>query len=72
MGEVGEEGVAEGIVAEVLDGGAAVSVGVSLVELGVGEVGEAFEEDGANGVLPGDVDDLFVGLDRVGVCLEGD
>ena len=35
VGEIGEESVAEGIVAEVLDGAAAVGIGVGLVEAGL-------------------------------------
>ena len=66
VGEVGEEGVAEGVVAEVLNGAAAVGVGVGLLELGFGEGGVVFEEDGADGLLPGEVDQLLVGLDGVG------
>ena len=66
MGEVGEEAVAEWVVAEVLDGTAAVGVGVSFPELGLGECGVPFEENGLDGLLPGDVDQLLVSLDRVG------
>ena len=65
VGEIGEESVREGIVAEVLDGAAAVGIGSGLLELGLGEVREAFEQDRADGVLPREVDDGFVGLDRV-------
>jgi hypothetical protein len=66
VGEVGEEGVAEGVVAEVLDGAAAVGVGVGLLELGFGELGVMLEENGPDGLLPGEVDQLLVALDRVG------
>jgi hypothetical protein len=66
VGEIGEEAVAEGVVAEVLDGAAAVGVTVRLLDLGVGEGGVLLEEDGADGLLPGEVDELFVGLDGVG------
>jgi hypothetical protein len=66
VGEVGEEGVAEGVVAEVLNGAAAVGVGVGFLELGFGEGGIFLEEDGADGLLPGEVDQLLMGLDRVG------
>jgi hypothetical protein len=66
VGEVGEEGVAEGIVAEVLDGAAAVGVGVGLLKLGFGEGGVLLEEDGTDGMFPGEVDELFVGLYGVG------
>jgi hypothetical protein len=65
VGELGEEGVAEGVVAEVLYGAAAVGVGVSFEELSFGEGGVVLEEDGADGRLPGDVDELLVGLDGV-------
>ena len=64
MGEVGEEGVAEGVVAQVLDGTAAISIGVCLLKLGFGKVGKAIEEYGTDGVLPGQIDNHFVGLDR--------
>ncbi len=66
VGEFGEEGVAEGVVAEVLDGAAAVGVGVGLLELGFGEGGVLLEEDGADGLLPGEINQLFMGLDGVG------
>ena len=42
VGEVGEEAIGEGIVAEVLDGAPSVGVGVSLLELGFGESGVMF------------------------------
>ena len=66
VGEVGEEGVAEGIVAEVLNGAAAVGVGVSFQELRVSERRIVLEENRANGRFPGDVDELLMGLDGVG------
>jgi hypothetical protein len=66
VGEVGEEGVAEGIVAEVLNGAATVGVGVGFLKLGFGEGGVVLEEDGADGLLPGEVDELLMGLDGVG------
>ncbi len=66
VGEVGEEDVAEGVVAEVLDGTAAVGVGVGLLKLGFGEGGVVLEENGADGLLPGEIDELFVGLDGIG------
>jgi hypothetical protein len=66
VGEVGEEGVAEGVVAEVLDGAASVGVGVSFLELGFGEGGIVLEEYGPDGLLPGEVDQLLMALDGVG------
>ncbi len=65
VSEVGEEGVAEGVVAEVLNGGAAVGEGVCLLELGFGEGGVLFEENGPDGLLPGEIDQLLMGLDGV-------
>ncbi len=64
VGEVGEEFVAEGVVAEVLDGAAAVRVGVSLLELGFGEGGVLLEKNGPDGLLPGQVDQLLMGFGR--------
>jgi len=71
VGEVGEEPVAEGIVAEVLNGAATVGVGVGFLKLRFCEGGEFFEEEWANGLLPGEVDEGLVGLDRVGDCGDG-
>jgi hypothetical protein len=65
VGEVGEELVAEGVVAEVLDGAAAVGVGVGFLKLGLGESREAMEQERADGLLPGEVDEFLVRLDRV-------
>ena len=65
VGEVGEEDVAEGVIAEVLDSTASVSVGVGLLELRFGEGGVVLEENGADGLLPGEVDELFVGLNGI-------
>jgi hypothetical protein len=66
VGKVGEEAVGEGVIAEVLDGAAAVGVGVSFLELGLGEIGIVLEKNGLDGLLPGKVDQLLVGLDGVG------
>jgi hypothetical protein len=66
VSEVGEEGVAEGVVAEVLNGAATVGVGVSFLELGFGEGGVVLEEKRTYGLLPGEVDELLMGLDGVG------
>ena len=68
VGEIGEEGVAEGVITEVLNGAAAVGVGVGFLELGFGESGIFLEQEGADGLLPGEVDQLLVALDRVGDC----
>jgi hypothetical protein len=66
VGEVGEEGVAEGVIAEVLYGAAAVGVGVGFLELGFGESGIFLEQEGADGLFPREVDQLLVALDGVG------
>ena len=63
VGKVGEELVAEGVVAEVLNGAAAVGVGVCFLELGFSKCWEVLEKDGTDGLLPGEVDELLVGLD---------
>jgi hypothetical protein len=65
VGKVGEELIAEGVVAEVLDGAAAVGVGVCFLKLGLGEGREATEQKRADGLLPGKVDEFLVRLDRV-------
>jgi len=67
VGELGEERVAEGVVADVLDDGAAVGVGVSFAELGGGDVGKAGLEEGDDVRFPGEVDELLVGFHGVGV-----
>jgi hypothetical protein len=66
VGEVGEKFIAEGVVAEILDGASAVGVSVGLLELGFGEGGKVLEEDGPNRLLPGKVDEFLVRLDGVG------
>ena len=66
VGEFGEEGVAEGVVAEVLNGAATVGVGVGFLELGFSEGGVLLEEEGADGLFPGEVDELLMSLNGVG------
>jgi hypothetical protein len=39
---------------------------VSLLELGFGKRGVVFEKNGPDGLLPSEVDQLLVALDRVG------
>ena len=65
VGEIGEEFVAEGVVAEVLNGAAAVGVGVSLLELSFGEGGVLLEKNRPDGLLPGEIDQFLVALDGV-------
>lgn len=71
VSKIGKERVAEGVVAEVLDGAAAIGVGMGLFELGLGKGGEALEQERTDGLLPGKVDELLVGLDRVGAAGRG-
>jgi hypothetical protein len=66
VGEVGEEAVGEWVITEVLDSAAAVGVGVGFLELGFSEGGIFLEQEGADGLFPGEVDQLLVGLDGVG------
>jgi hypothetical protein len=66
VGEVGEECVAEGVVAEVLDGAAAVGVGMGFLQLSFGEARVVLEENRPDGLLPREVDQFLMALDRVG------
>jgi len=66
VGEIGEEFVAEGVIAEVLDCAAAVGVGVCLLELDFCECGVVLEKYGPDGLLPCQVDQFLVTLDGVG------
>lgn len=70
--EIREETAAEGIVTEVLNDGSAVGERVRFPQLLGGRVREAVENGGAQGVLPGCVDDGFVAEDGVagGGCRE--
>jgi hypothetical protein len=67
VGEVRVEDVAKGVVADVLDDAAAVGVGAGVFDLGGGEVGVAALEERDDGGVPGEVDELLVGEERVGV-----
>ena len=66
MGEVGEEGVAEGVVTDVLDDAAAVGVSTGVLDFSGRESGVAAEEQRDDGGLPGEVDELLVGKQGVG------
>ena len=61
VGEVGEAGVAEGVVADVLNDAAAVGVGAGVLKLRGSEGGVTAEEQRDDGVFPGEVDELLVG-----------
>jgi len=65
VGEVAEEFVAERVVAEILDEAAAVGVGVGFDEFVRSGVGIALKEKRFYFVLPQDVNDLFMGEERV-------
>ena len=67
VGEVGKELVAEGVVADVLDDAAAVGVGTGVLDLLGREVRVAALEKGNDGAIPGEIDELLVGEERVGV-----
>src|SRR6266576_2415326 len=60
MEQVSEFVVAKRVIANVLNDAAAVSVGMSFLDLLLSSRWEALEERGANGGVPGDVDEFFV------------
>lgn len=64
--QVAVEGFTERVVADILYGAAAVGVGVGFTKLRGGEIGKAGKQQRTDGGLPGEVDELFVGLKRVG------
>jgi hypothetical protein len=66
VGEVGEELVAERVVADVLNDAATIGVGAGMLDLSGGEIRVAAEEQRDDGGLPGEVDELFVGEEGVG------
>ena len=65
MHQIAELRAAEGIVAEVLDDGAAIGVGMRLGELFLRESGIALQQEGAESVGPEQVNDLFVGQNGI-------
>jgi len=66
MGKVGEGGVTERIIANVLNDAAAISIGASFIELLRREAGIAAEEQRNDGIFPGEIDELLMGKERVG------
>lgn len=68
VGEIAEESIAEGIIAQVLNGTAAVGVRVGFVNLRFGEGWVTFEKERTNRLFPGKIDELLVSLDRIGVA----
>jgi hypothetical protein len=69
VSEVGEELVAEGVIADVLDNAAAVGISARVLDLGGGEVRIAALEERDDGAVPGEIDELLVGEQRV--CVSG-
>ena len=67
--EVAEEGLAEGIVAHVLDDASAVSVGVGYDELVFCGTGELGQEQRSDRIIPRQIDEFLVGQDRVGIAV---
>ena len=61
VGEVREAGVAEGVVADVLDDAAAVRVGAGVLDFRGCERGVAAEQERDDGASPGEVDELLMG-----------
>jgi len=65
VGEIAEEMGAEGVVADVLNEAAAISIGVGLTHPVVGSTGKASEKSGADLGFPEEINDLLVGQDGV-------
>ena len=65
MRKIAEKLFAARIVAEILDGAAAVSKGMGALELGIGGVRKAAQKEWPNGGIPVEIDQLFMRLDGV-------
>src|ERR1700689_866242 len=65
VSEIGKELVAEGIVPDVLDSAAAVSIGSGDFELRSGKPGIAAQQQRNNRIVPGQIDQLFMRKKRV-------
>jgi hypothetical protein len=65
MGQVGDEGIAVGVVANVLNDGAGVSVGACVFKLLRGDIGISAAQQGHDGALPCQVDQLFMRKQRI-------
>jgi hypothetical protein len=63
VGQIREEFLAEGVIAEILNGTASVCIGMCVLELGGAEIRVSREEQRPNGSLPREVDELLVSLD---------
>src|ERR1700722_4079600 len=70
MGQVAEKLFAEGVVAPVLDGRAAVGIGVSFAQLRLRRAREAGKQHGANRIVPRQVNQFLMGKNRIagGTC----
>ena len=67
VSEIGKEWIAEGVIADVLNDAAAVGVGASMLDLSGSERGVAREKQRDDGTLPGEVDELLMGEQRISV-----
>ena len=67
VGEIAEKVAAMRVVAEILNDGSAISVGVSLFEIFASGSGKALKQHWADAVIPRSVDDGFVSQNRVPV-----
>jgi hypothetical protein len=65
VGQLGEEDVAEGIVADVLDRTASVGIGTCCLEFRRSRVRVPAPQQRQNRILPGKVDQLFVSQQRI-------
>ena len=72
MRKVGEEGIAKRVVADVLDDAACIGVGACLFEFCRSEVGIAVAQQGRDGTLPCQVDELLVGKEGISARGAGD
>ena len=66
VGEVREELIAEGVVADVLNDASAVGIGTGVFDFRGGERGVAREKQRDDGALPGEVNELLMGQQRIG------
>jgi hypothetical protein len=65
MSEVGDEGIAVWVVANVLNDGARISIGACVFKVLGGDIGISAAQQGHDGALPGKVNQLFMGKQRI-------
>jgi hypothetical protein len=65
MHQITEFSAAEGVVAEILNYGAAIGIGVGLLDLVVRQSGESLQEKGTNFVRPEEINDFLVCQNRI-------